>query len=542
MSEVHFSQMIFCRVEEDYSPSRYTGYQTVFKSPELSQQEVELIEGRLKRYKPPKGQEIIRLQFFQLPNGKFVLTHFALIESDPNIIDKAKREGMYLAHCLILEPSELQKCKNNPFFIFDKFNFLTSPYDLVSQYLQGGVKGQANSILVDPQGLSTIGNQWWGDAVKLYSIGAMAQQLPDKSMLLYGSNNDILSFIYVVFHFTPPSIRPNCSFDTCIDDCDIKPGAFWLVGATQKLNDLFIPINVSNNPFDKVSFPISTENCYLSWLKKSLDLYGSDTFYSVPGIQELCEVIEDKATYQGTEIDEQAFSVFLDVNGKYVGRFLSSLLIKITSKDIADAMAIDALMLINKNDLLNIISSQKMPSNIDLIVKTFITRVAPSFNKFEVSGWQSLASYCENSRNKVLKLWLSLITKDEQKRRLLLDQLDTVEFNETLQLVGKPFSPLLFLPTTNIKELLSVIRSQHIELNFKEFIELINLIIALNQPELLSYLVGPVAKLENQQVKQVEKAIMTSRYIPPDFNRAIRLRKDVLSKEPKGIKKWLRGK
>jgi hypothetical protein len=542
MPEIHFSQMIFCRVEEDYSPSRYTGYQTVFKSPELSRQEVELIESRLKRYKPPAGQETVRLQFFQLPNGKFVLTHFALIESDSNIIDRARREGMYLAHCLVLEASELQKSKNNPFFIFDKFNFLTSPHDLVNQYLQGGAKGQANSIVIDSQEFSTIGSQWWGDAAKLYSIAAMAQQSPDKSILLYGRNNDILSFIYVIFHFTLPSMRVNCSFDTCIDNCDIKPGAFCLVGATQKLDDLFVPINVSNNPFDNVGLPIGMENCYLSWLKKSLELYGSDTFYSVSGIQELCDVIEEKAAYQGAEIDERAFSVFLDVNGKYLSRFLSSLFIKITSKDIANVMAIDALMMINKNDLLNIISSQKIPNNIDLIIKTFITRTAPNFNKFEFSGWQNLASYSQNFNNKILKLWLSLITKDEQKRRILLGQLDTFEFNEALQLVGKPFSPLLFLPTRNLKELLSVIRLQHLELNFTEFTELVNLIVASNQPDLLSYLVGPVAKLDNQQLKQVEKTIMKSRNIPPDFNRAIRLRKDVLSKEPKGIKKWLGGK
>jgi hypothetical protein len=124
MANLRGWQMIFTRVEPEYSPQHKSGFQTVYSSRELSIADVKQIERRVQCFQA-NDPALERWQFFTLESGLVVLTHSVTIESHPQIIDRNRRGGVFLAHCLIFRREDFQKwTHNDPFRIFDRFNFV----------------------------------------------------------------------------------------------------------------------------------------------------------------------------------------------------------------------------------------------------------------------------------------------------------------------------------------------------------------------------------------------------------------------------------
>jgi hypothetical protein len=292
-------QLIFSRVEEKYSPQRYSGFQTVFKNRNLSNSEVEIIEERVKCFKPI-SQEVTRYQFFSLPSGRLVLGHSKIIDSDPIIIDKERREGMFLAHCLVLESKEFTKINNDPFRLFDTFPFLTTARELGDQFIRVEEIEQNIEIEINPSHLPLRGRLWWHEADKLYIYAKSAESFPSKSngIGLVGNNSQVNELVSAFIHFTLPSIRLKCSFDTYVDNCMDNSKQYWLVGSSQNIPNRSISLNAEVHDIVLPESVIDSNDIYSYWLVQAVKSAGEKVFVHVQEVQELCEALSGRIPFQ----------------------------------------------------------------------------------------------------------------------------------------------------------------------------------------------------------------------------------------------------
>lgn len=233
MITVSASQLIYTRVEAEYSPRRQPGYQMVYSSPSLSPAEVALVEQRVQCFKPPRPTDA-RLQCFPLLEGRTAIGRTVQIRADPIITDRSARPGAFLAHCLVLAAAEFALLEHNPFPLFEAFPFLDDPALLVSDYLGATAVAEPATVVVPDQ--SSFATSWSeAKALKRIGVGLRAARLvrARQSFALIGPAEDIAAALRTSIERLPPARRKACSFDTCADGCAVAPGTYWAVGMAQ---------------------------------------------------------------------------------------------------------------------------------------------------------------------------------------------------------------------------------------------------------------------------------------------------------------------
>jgi len=111
---IEAAQHIYGNVEEEHSPRRIGGFQTLFYTKErLTIEEVEEIETRMAYF--PSESNPAKYLFFPLSSEKCVISRIIPLPG----LDKYGRQGDYLAHNLILTRQDLTKIRYNPFMIIE---------------------------------------------------------------------------------------------------------------------------------------------------------------------------------------------------------------------------------------------------------------------------------------------------------------------------------------------------------------------------------------------------------------------------------------
>lgn len=237
MVEISAAQLIYARVEAEYSSRGRPGYQTVYQSPSLSAAEVELIERRVQCFRPARPADA-RLQCFQLPGGRAVIGRSVLVRGDPAIVDRLGRPGAFLCHCLVLSAPEFARAGNNAFALFDAFPFLDDPAVMASDYLRA--EPVAEPALIAVEGAPAPATGWPEDEALLLAeagLRAAADLRARRGLALVGSAEAIEQALRTLIARLPLARRPACSFDSCTDGCPVEPGVFWAVGSAGRPAD-----------------------------------------------------------------------------------------------------------------------------------------------------------------------------------------------------------------------------------------------------------------------------------------------------------------
>jgi len=235
VTPVRAERLIYTRVETAFSPHRSSGFQTVWKSASLTPAEVSAVERCIQCFRPAPG--VRRLQFFQIPSGKIVLSHAVQIAPHPEIVDRNARDGAFLVHCFLLAREEMARLDNDPF----RFFAADLPLDGVERLVEalGAATGVAPPVDVVPVENPPDDCGWpASEVVRLLGLALRADDLrrQARTVSLTGESSQIEQTLRLALRLAPIAKRLACTFTTWTEGCPVERGFYWAAGATRRLS------------------------------------------------------------------------------------------------------------------------------------------------------------------------------------------------------------------------------------------------------------------------------------------------------------------
>lgn len=291
---VNAYQLLYSRVEADYSPKGRSGYQVVFHSPALSAQEVSTIERRVQCF---QGEGEVRTQFFILETRRAVLIRCVTITPDATINDKDMRRGVFIAHALIFEPQDFARIGNDPFWLLDAPNvadmFLSDAEGLADALR---TKNPTLSLTVSstPRAYIEPPSQWSGAELAKLAIW-MERTTIDQTLMFLGGSYQVEEMMRVVHYFASRHERLLLSFDTWVDGCQPPPNTYWAVGGRKRItNSKFVVVDLERPRLpDTPATTAPKVDGYGSWLKHFLKDSVQTVIEYTPTAQFLGDVWRD---------------------------------------------------------------------------------------------------------------------------------------------------------------------------------------------------------------------------------------------------------
>lgn len=525
------AQLIYTRVEPAYSPYQKDGFQTVYKSESLSSSDVSSIEKHVQCFQSYQPA-LVRRQFFTLPDERIVVASTIQIEAHPEIIDRSRRKGTFLAHCLIVDKAEFEKVHYNPFVIFDHFQFISDAENMVAIF--GKATGKASMKDIKITRLSSILSCSWSgnEARKLVFLGLQAEQLSkdSRSVFLLGKEEDIDETLRVVFHLLPKNKRILCTFNTCIDGCSTQPGMYWAVGAGKLQGESsYIEVKTTERRIaTQINDIFDHNDLYLNWLKAvSTREHLKTAIEQAPTIQVLSTAFTGRCQLTPDELNEEACGEFIRLYKNRVMSDLNVALIKVAGKKIAELLIDYIYQQTRLPILLGIAACQ----NIELkflcsLAADYIFAEKPDLKNSE---WRILQNLAQQAKNMFL-LYLSATfgkNVDEEARDEALRRMDKEMFQKILELLMAPLEPAHFVTPAYLSLLLDNPRLG--DMNDEQFIDLVTTIIKADASNSLDFLADYIEIIENKPLAQLEKLIKKQHVkIPRKFEAAIIARREEL--------------
>jgi len=278
------SQLLYSRVEAEYSPKGRSGYQVVFHSPSLSATEVSAIERRVQCFQGDGD----RLQFFTLETGRVAIVYSTIIEPDMRINDKEGRRGAFIAHALIFEPNDFARVRNDPFLVLEAERespiFVNEPQVLADEI---GAKKATIPIMVSATPRRTVEPPSGWSAPELAKLEDwMERGRTDQTLMFLADATQTEELMSVIHFFASPQERLALSFDTAVDGCQPTPGMYWAVGGRKRLSNAKIIIVEYDKPRLPDIPPTAPKAVgYGTWLKHSLKESVTNTIEMIPTAQ-----------------------------------------------------------------------------------------------------------------------------------------------------------------------------------------------------------------------------------------------------------------
>lgn len=242
-------QLLYGRVEADYSPRRVDGYQVVYRSAGVTEPEVRAVEAAVKAFAPAEAGDV-RLQFFWLPTGRCALTHSVAIDPHPEYVDHNQRGGAFLAHCLVLSEAEFREhLLANPFRVFDARPrpFFTRAEDMIREL--GGRFADAPKreleVAAPDEGRIAAARDAWGahdDDLKTFAAEVLAPALfgarRGGGLLIEGTPEHAADLIRLLFALNKDdAVRKAHTFDTLVPPGKVGDATYWAVGTARAPSD-----------------------------------------------------------------------------------------------------------------------------------------------------------------------------------------------------------------------------------------------------------------------------------------------------------------
>jgi hypothetical protein len=209
------AQLIYTNVEKSLSRGR-EGFQVWLRTRDsLSDSDETEIQTRLGDFEERKESDAelgaVRYQYFSLTTGKLVFARSVPLEES----DRHNRSGRFYAHALILTPDVFAQLENDPFPILRHFPFQSSPAEGLA------ANGDATTGTIPAASLNGCSKSPGSGPIAMDKLPALVQMLlrcchGDKPLILglTASSEQILNVLEQLFHWLPPALRRDCSFDT----------------------------------------------------------------------------------------------------------------------------------------------------------------------------------------------------------------------------------------------------------------------------------------------------------------------------------------
>ena len=544
MQTVNGMQMIYTRVEDDFSPTHQGGFQTYYRSPALLQDDVALIEQRVNCYQPVIVGTI-RRQFFTLPSGNVVLTCSNGIEVNKKINDRCGARGMFLVHCLIFSPDEFIKTNHNPFKIFDQANFLTDAEQMVRDFSQANNREPTCCFEIDPFTPTEGGEEWWSSARSLVAYADQNRMMKSKgqSLLFYGQADEIDRALRAIFWVVPARLRLGCTFDTCIEGCSVKAGQYWAAGASALRGDPFISIRAADYQVGSLKEILPTEDFYLDWLQKTALQPGAEMFPKVLTFQELNEAFIYKEKPSKEVMVETYCEEFFTLYSSKVIQNLQSIFARNIDPGLSESFTAYLLELhIPKSQVLSIATSKNMSvHDLTLFVRKWMKTKAPDFSGIKNGEWRALKQFSKQAGDSLLQVWVAVLSSDEGMRRDVIQKISAEDYKEALDLVCRPISPALFFHLNYLDILIPYLAEIQPHIDDDDFLELCRLLVEKNSTQHLAKLTWKVSNLQNKALTDLEKLLKKEKFLPTALIEALRIRRGQLG-SPVGLLGKITGK
>jgi hypothetical protein len=262
-------QHIYARVEQDRSPQRQSGFQTLFFSHEgIGQADLQNLERRT--FFDVNSGAPYKRQYFPLSAGRVVVSQAVPLAET----DRFGRGGMYLVHNLIFEAIDWETINCQPFFIFSLQPFATRLDEIFKQGEMSS--GNIGPVLLEVKEIdeaarfTALSSGWNREALtELGWLALHAAELQEKQarLAIVGSQEVILNTLELAFLLVPSEFRKQCFFDTDLYRNNHSRTPVWMAGFSAPQGSDFtlvgplIPSNIAHG----LIVPLQPKTMFERW-------------------------------------------------------------------------------------------------------------------------------------------------------------------------------------------------------------------------------------------------------------------------------------
>jgi hypothetical protein len=230
MTQVQAYQHIYTNVEQEQSPHKRGGFQTLFYTlSALTEAEVEEMETRL--FYVRSEQEPVKRVFFTTSTGKTVVAQIVPL-ADP---DRSGRKGRYLAHSLVFTSEMFAHLEADPFQVFRHVSFITTVEEALAQgeFQTGNIPVVSIDLPADKEHDFAAARAWALQEFKKLTLFALqADRLAHEQLTkaFVGEPPQVESALKAAFFAVPTPLRSQCTFDTYFQGGNLVATYYWAVG------------------------------------------------------------------------------------------------------------------------------------------------------------------------------------------------------------------------------------------------------------------------------------------------------------------------
>ena len=532
MSTVQIAQLIYTRVEPAYSAQGLSGYQTVYKTPSLAQAAVGAIEQRVQCFRPSQPGAT-RLQFFALPGGAVAVTHTVLIASDPVIVDKDSRPGVFLVHCLVAGGAQFAQAGNDPFALVDGFRFITSPTEMVESFGKATGVAPELTLVIKPALLPRT--RWEAaEARKLVTLAMQAQELPAKGqvVLLLGSQPEIIETLHTAFYLMPRNQRLACAFDTWIEGCPYQGGALWAAGSPTWV-DIGASVEVragARRVVSQVAGDLDARDLYQAWLLRNTAGGKLDPILGrVPAFQDLAEAFVAQRSPSAAALDVDTCREFLGLHEEAVVRGIDEGIAQWVGKRLAPVLRPRLRQSLSQQALVSCAAARQVdPELLSACAVDWLLADRPDLADAERRAVQGLA---RSARDERLLFVTAVLSKkpDTEVREEALRRINVGQFRWILDLIPDLAAPAA-LVTQGRADLADLLMDcpKLDAIGAPQLVDLVSALCAAGFGARLGPLVRFLPDLSGDSLAQIEKRIAKEPAVARGFMEAVAARRQEL--------------
>lgn len=535
MTTLTAAQFIYTRVEAQYSPQRRDGFQTVYRSATLSQSDINAIEHRVQCFQPPLAT-VVRRQYFMLSSGKIVVTRTQQIAAHPEIIDRTRRAGAFLAHALVIEAADFATVEYNPFVLFDCVPWIQSAEEMVERF--GQAIGVAPPVALPVDGPVPVPACAWSgrEAYHMLILALQAETWVQAQQMVpfIGSAENIDEALRTVLYLAPPHKRLACTFDTCIDGCPPPRGLTWAVGtATRPQGE--VRALVATNERRVVSQGEASRiepDLYLAWLHQaSIQEAWPEVLRHTGAIQRLTAAFARREPPVLEAEHTDAYTTFCSLHSAYLLRRIEDALAPTVGDGLAPLLA-EYIMRSKTEDVppLSLAATQRLPVKaVSRLTLEWLMTHTPFMHRDDWYGLQQLARRGDHPR--LLHLAATMGDKvDVEARDEALSAMDTATFEQVLAQCPVSVAPADLVTPDHVTLLLAWPRVQR--MSVAQSLDLIAALLRVKAMGSLPILITYVSRMDHKQLASLEKMLAKRPGVPSEFRTAVSRQRQVLGQAP----------
>lgn len=516
-------QLVFARVEAPYSPHDRGGFQTVYRSQGLRPTVVEEIEKRVRCYHTERHQPVERIQFFQV-GGAYALSQTVPIPAHLEIVDKMRRDGAFMVHCLLLGRRDLAAIDYNPFHVFaSRDSFYRSLEPLIDEFGQATGRASRRELRIRRQPFAEI--TWPAETMEslarsALSAGCMTQE--GNSILIMGDQAAIREALQLAFCLVPPSTRTTCTFDSHIAGCPTTPGSYWAVGSTSRTaRDWCIEVDASDRCVVRGQVPGVPDNEYTRWLTPILRERELQEFrQQAHTVQALYETMEYGIPIRRGQLSPEGCETFYRHNRQSVVQKFRAALATRLNANLADLLTVFAFQRYQPSSLILIAASQKVADGdlAPMLADYLLTLEQPEFTDSE---WQLVQGIARGAGENRLLHWASSLMEnaDVGTRDQALAAMDRVDYERALAKLLHPIAPEHFVIPEHVSLLIDRVSQRN--MTDEQFVGLIESVLDSQQAHCLLRLTSRVKTIDKRFTRKLNRVLNRNQSAPLAFRQAV---------------------